>query len=233
MARPSLSPKQGRRYPRTADMRQTTQHRLRESLFRRFSSRFHPVARSFTQTFSPSARFTLRLPNGSIRIVGVAHADRTIVECNVRSRDESTAARIALNASASSPEMLALDFSGPFVVNGSTAASVDVTAFVPERTHVIVESGMGPISVSSLAASLELRCAMGRANVALHPDWNGQILDIRSDMGGITLTVPRSVKLEIAARTSLGKVRIAAPSHSGEVPAKLQCGMGHVTVTSC
>ncbi|MBV9269571.1 MAG: hypothetical protein JO165_00650 [Candidatus Eremiobacteraeota bacterium] len=163
--------------------------------------------------------------------MGVDDSVRVRIEWDVRSRISEYASQIGVRA-AVRDGTLEIAFAGPFTVNERSAASVDAVVFVPSNADIAVVNAMGRVKATGLAGNLDLNSSMGRTEVELAAHWAGERIAIRNSMGVVQLSVPRSVRLAIHARTALGKQLVKAPSFSNAPPALLQCGLGKTVVRS-
>ncbi len=189
------------------------------------------MQRTYQQRFPAAPRVHLQVTTGTVTVVGSAAEDGIAIDVAVRSRKPFLASQMRTIA-VRTADTLDIAFEGPFVVDGRTAASVDVTLYVPATSACEVRNSLGDVVVRSLLGNLDAHTSLGYLRVGLHPDWKGDTIAASTNLGDVRMAVPPNVRLQLEPNTSLGKQRIEIPSYPGYPVARIATDLGNLAIAT-
>ncbi|MEQ1504100.1 MAG: DUF4097 family beta strand repeat-containing protein [Myxococcota bacterium] len=193
-------------------------------------------------TVAPTGALRVETTNGGISVVGWDRDEvsvRAVIQANASTNADADAivSRVAL---AVDPGRLGA--TGPTLRRDETwVVSWEIHA--PAGTDLTLTSTNGGLSVTSIAASIDLRTTNGGISltdvngrvtgtttnggldvVLDGPGWQGAGLDLRTTNGPIALAVPRSYAADLDATTEQGRIRLGMPVSTTRMPIRLAGG---------
>jgi hypothetical protein len=203
--------------------------RATEALAARFATilpNYRPPGPVNSMTLNAPAKLEVRVSYGSVRL-HVHTADAVKLVWRARTRDREL--RAALCPTVARTEALTkVSFENSSV--GKNQVSVDLELYVPHGLACEVRAGLGQIVAKQISGSCKLHASMGGIDASIADSWRGDYLDFSSSMGDIYVTVPKSMRLVLAARTSMGQVMANINSYADGAKLSITAGMGNVKV---
>ena len=202
------------------------------------------IQKTMSGSFAVRQRLTVKLPFGKLHVSG-CDGDQAEVKIAVRGSYPEQASAVSYTTRERDGETELL-IDGPFA-GGGNISSVEVDLRVPR--HIPVEARcamgavrandvgkieirahMGAVEVTNALTDCDVVANMGAVDVTLSPQWQGQRISIRTNMGAAALNVPANVRLDCKASSSMGKVEMRASSTPGAPVATVHSDMGSARI---
>lgn len=202
------------------------------SFFKEFAAKagsftHREVHKTMRASIPVRSRLTIDVPFGELRLAG-CDGPNAELEIRVLSRGAEQAAGISYSTRDRDGET-DIRIDGPLAgLANFTTVEVDLkmprsapisarcmmgTLRAAEVGPIVARANMGTVEIDGARAGCDVVANLGSVSVKLSPQWRGDRVAIRSNMGSATLVVPRGLTFDpdaVSVRSNMGSARIVS-----------------------